>query len=106
MLCILARGTGFRTTLIRVNLAPGWDPDNADPRFVRWWDGAQWTPHVQPRQQQTDAHHVEVQMGGTGQERVAQQVQRAGARGAGFGGGTLFTEPVLVVNQKAKLIEM
>ncbi len=39
--------------------------------------------------------------------KVQDQVQRqAGAAGAGAGGGTLFTEPVLVVNQKAKLIEL
>ncbi|MCZ7535397.1 MAG: phospholipid scramblase family protein [Acidimicrobiia bacterium] len=39
--------------------------------------------------------------------KVQDQVQRqAGVSGAGTGGGTLFTEPVLVVNQKAKLIEL
>ncbi|WP_055525351.1 LURP-one-related/scramblase family protein [Streptomyces graminilatus] len=43
--------------------------------------------------------------------RVRRQVQRqvrerAGVTGGGTGGGTLFTEPVLVVNQKAKLIEV
>ena len=39
--------------------------------------------------------------------RIQQQVQRsAGVTGAGGGGGTIFTEPVLVVNQKAKLIEV
>jgi uncharacterized protein YxjI len=39
--------------------------------------------------------------------RVQRQVQQqAGVSGGGAGGGTLFTEPVLVVNQKAKLIEL
>ncbi|MCG8926806.1 phospholipid scramblase-related protein [Lentzea sp. CC55] len=90
-----------------MNTAPGWYPDNADPRYVRWWDGNQWTHHLQPRRQQTDAHHLEMQVGGTGQDRVAHQVQRAGiAQPVRGGGGSLFTEPVLVVNQKAKLIEM
>jgi hypothetical protein len=90
-----------------MNVAPGWYPDQADQRFVRWWDGTQWTPHVQPRQQQSDAHQMEMQVGGTGQDRVQQQVQRAGvSQPVAGGGGTLFTEPVLVVNQKAKLIEM
>ncbi|MBL1094690.1 MULTISPECIES: phospholipid scramblase-related protein [Streptomyces] len=38
---------------------------------------------------------------------VPHQVQQqAGVAPAGQGGGTLFTEPVLVVNQKAKLIEV
>ena len=39
-------------------------------------------------------------------ERVQGQVQRAGASGAFQGGGTLFTEPILVVNQKTKIIEL
>jgi uncharacterized protein YxjI len=39
-------------------------------------------------------------------ERVQDQVQRAGSSGAFPGGGTLFTEPILVVNQKTKLIEL
>lgn len=40
------------------------------------------------------------------EQRVQGQVQRAAASGAFQGGGTLFTEPVLVVNQKTKLIEL
>jgi hypothetical protein len=40
-------------------------------------------------------------------QRVQRQVQQqAGIAPGGSGGGTLFTEPVLVVNQKAKLIEL
>uniref|UniRef100_A0AAU1ZSZ1 Phospholipid scramblase-related protein n=1 Tax=Streptomyces sp. NBC_00093 TaxID=2975649 RepID=A0AAU1ZSZ1_9ACTN len=39
--------------------------------------------------------------------RVQRQVQQqAGVAAGGAGGGTLFSEPVLVVNQKAKLIEL
>ncbi|MFF1374802.1 phospholipid scramblase-related protein [Streptomyces sp. NPDC058308] len=39
--------------------------------------------------------------------KVQRQVQKqAGVAPAAQGGGTLFTEPVLVVNQKAKLIEL
>lgn len=30
--------------------APGWYPDQVDQRFVRYWDGSQWTSQVQPRQ--------------------------------------------------------
>ncbi|MCZ7528198.1 MAG: phospholipid scramblase family protein [Acidimicrobiia bacterium] len=37
---------------------------------------------------------------------VRDQVRRAGAPDAGPGGGSLLTEPVLVVNQKVKLIEL
>jgi len=97
---------------------PGWYPDQADPRSVRWWDGGQWTPHVQPRQgppapQQPAAPNaasspIERALGGTGDPRSVQhQVRdRAGAQHAGTGGGTLFTEPVLVINQRAKLVEV
>lgn len=40
------------------------------------------------------------------EQRVQGQIARTGAEGAFAGGGTLFTEPVLVVNQKTKLIEL
>ena len=40
------------------------------------------------------------------ERRVQDQVERASAAGAFVGGGTLFTEPVLVVNQKTKIIEL
>jgi hypothetical protein len=40
-------------------------------------------------------------------ERVRRQVrEQAGVAAAGPGGGTLFSEPVLVVNQKTKIIEV
>src|SRR5205085_9989334 len=46
-------------------------------------------------------------------EKIQADVAKAGAKGGGSGagpragaGGSLFTEPVLVVNQKAKLIEL
>jgi uncharacterized protein YxjI len=45
--------------------------------------------------------------GGHDPSRVQRQVQQqAGVAPTGPGGGTLFSEPVLVVNQKAKLIEL
>lgn len=28
--------------------AAGWYADAADPRLIRWWDGAAWTEHTQP----------------------------------------------------------
>ncbi|WP_316293035.1 DUF2510 domain-containing protein, partial [Clavibacter michiganensis] len=31
-----------------MSAAAGWY-DDQDPRYVRWWDGARWTEHVQPR---------------------------------------------------------
>lgn len=95
---------------------PAWYPDQTDSRYVRWWDGSQWTQHVQPAQPQQapppqphgDSHEAELAVGGTGTpDQIQQQVQRkTGGGPVAGGGGTLFTEPVLVVNQKAKLIEM
>jgi uncharacterized protein YxjI len=40
------------------------------------------------------------------QDRIQKQVARSGAGGSFQGGGTLFTEPILVVNQKTKIIEL
>ncbi|KUL55446.1 Scramblase [Streptomyces sp. NRRL F-4489] len=56
----------------------------------------------QPGAYSPEAHHQAQQQAGI-QRQVQQQ---AGVAPAGPGGGTLFTEPVLVVNQKAKLIEV
>lgn len=85
---------------------------------MRWWDGRQWTQHVQPTQQAQptqqqhgtpDASAIELGFGGTGNTgSVQHQIQHqaeVGGQVAG-GGGTLFSEPILVVNQKAKLVEM
>jgi uncharacterized protein YxjI len=48
-----------------------------------------------------------VPVGDQSAEKVRRQVgEQAGIGGAPTGGGTIFDEPVLVVNQKAKLIEV
>lgn len=60
----------------------------------------------QPMQQPYGQQPMAGQPGGN-PAAVRQQVQqKAGVAPGGPGGGTLFTEPVLVVNQKAKLIEV
>ena len=41
--------------------------------------------------------------GGPSNKKVARQARKAGADDGQTGGGTLFTEQVLVVNQKAKV---
>ncbi|PKW11211.1 Protein of unknown function [Streptomyces sp. 1222.5] len=96
------------------NTPAGWYPDpHGAAQTLRYWDGTQWTDHTNPAQQaagqvppQQPAAHIPPQPQGP-DAKVQRQVQKqAGVQGGGPGGGTLFTEPVLVVNQKAKLIEL
>ncbi|MFD7136106.1 phospholipid scramblase-related protein [Streptomyces sp. NPDC059894] len=93
------------------NTPAGWYPDpHGAVRTLRYWDGTQWTEHTHADQQapapgQPPAQ-VPAQPAGP-DPRVQRQVQQqAGVAASGAGGGTLFSEPVLVVNQKAKLIEL
>lgn len=104
----------------------GWYPDPYGRAGQRWFDGASWTPHVirggvQAVETEDDwavptgvsnAQDVQAQVARAAGDRDAggpfatqpaphQQVAPAVARR-----GTIFTEPVLVVNQKAKLIEI
>ncbi|MGP4049818.1 phospholipid scramblase-related protein [Streptomyces sp. 2A115] len=108
------------------NTPAGWYPDpQGAAQTLRYWDGAQWTQHTNQDQQQAQAaqqaqpvqHAQPVQQVQHAQQvpqhapgfdpRVQQQVQQqAGVTPNAAGGGTMFTEPVLVVNQKAKLIEL
>ena len=89
---------------------PNWYPDPFGRHEMRYFDGANWTEHVSSHGRvSTDppvgASHVPTVNRPT--ERVQGDVTRAGLKaGAVTGGGTLFTEPILVVNQKAKLIEI
>ncbi|MET8770050.1 phospholipid scramblase-related protein [Streptomyces sp. NPDC004658] len=93
------------------NTPAGWYPDpHGAAQTLRYWDGAQWTEHTNPAQQaagQVPPQQAAFPQQQTGDAKVQRQVQQqAGVAAGGPGGGTLFTEPVLVVNQKAKLIEL
>jgi uncharacterized protein YxjI len=96
------------------NTPAGWYPDpHGAAQTLRYWDGTQWTQHTNPDQQGAQQVAAPPQAPSVPQQpagpdpRVQQQVQQqAGVAPGGAGGGSLFTEPVLVVNQKAKLIEL
>jgi uncharacterized protein YxjI len=90
----------------------GWFADPFGRHEVRYFDGQRWTEHVSSHGRAS----VDAPVGGShvptvqrDPAKVQRDVQQAGQAGvASFHGGTgsVFTEPVLVVNQKAKLIEI
>lgn len=88
-----------------------WYADPLGRHELRYYDGQKWTEHVSSHGRQsvdppTQQSHVPTVNRAT--ERVVGDVQRAGTAGvvSFAGGGHVFTEPILVVNQKAKLIEV
>jgi uncharacterized protein YxjI len=86
-----------------------WHPDPYGRHELRYWDGTQWTEHVSSHGQQSldppsGTGHVPTVSRAT--EKVVRDVAIAGAATGATGGGTIFDEPVLVVNQKAKIIEI
>jgi uncharacterized protein YxjI len=86
----------------------GWYPDPTGQFEQRYWDGLAWTEHVARQGQQAvspldAARPVHT----TAPDKVVRQVQQQAGVGPMQGGtGHLLDEPVLVVNQKAKLIEL
>jgi uncharacterized protein YxjI len=90
--------------------APDWYPDPYGRHEHRYFDGTQWTEHVASQgRQSTDPPGGDIRVPTVQRktEKVQADVSKAGVTaGTQAGGGTLFTEPVLVVNQKAKLIEV
>jgi uncharacterized protein YxjI len=68
---------------------PGWYPDPAGGGS-RWWNGQGWTEHVQPA--------AAPPPGAGAPSPVAQQVSADGT--------SLYEQPVLLVSQKTKLIEL
>jgi uncharacterized protein YxjI len=92
-----------------MSMPPDWYPDPSGRHEHRYWDGSQWTDHVASHGRQgSDPEKTSLPPPTVARptEKIVRDVAKAGATGAAPGGGTIFTEPVLVVNQKAKLIEV
>lgn len=98
------------------DVAPlGWYPDPFGRNELRYWDGGQWTQHVGSGGRQgidppIPTSPVIVPTVAV-PSRASKKIQRqAGALGvadrAQVGDEPLFSEPVLVVNQKGKLFEV
>lgn len=100
-----------------------WYADPVGKFEVRYWNGSEWTEHVATggRQQVSPLPESgvldQIDRGLTvgdiaDPEKIDRQLRDSGLHGAGIsgavagGGGTVFDEPILVVNQKAKLIEL
>jgi len=99
------------------NVSAGWYPDpHGDPQLLRYWDGSQWTEHTHPAGGGAPAQapaqpQAPAQAPVPHQQAAPQQpapVPQQGVQLPQGGGpvGSLFTQQVLVVNQKAKLIEL
>jgi uncharacterized protein YxjI len=85
-----------------------WYADPFGRHEARYYDGARWTEHVSNGGvMRTDPPMPGGPLPASGRDpgKIQRDVAKAGAGGWG-GGGTIFTEPVLVVNQKAKLYEL
>lgn len=97
-----------------------WYPDPTQRHELRYYDGAAWTDHVSdqgatstdPLESRIDRFEHALSVGNEADPALVERMVRGtGRRGAGItetvqGGGTLFDEPILVVNQKAKVIEV
>ncbi|MFZ8998237.1 MAG: phospholipid scramblase-related protein [Ilumatobacteraceae bacterium] len=96
-----------------------WYPDPTGRHELRYWDGSAWSDHVSDRgvtgtdpvASVLDRIDGALTVGDEGRT-VAEQISGSGRRGIGLsgpvagGGGGILTEPVLVVNQKAKIFEL
>lgn len=108
--------------------APSWYADPRGRHELRYYDGTSWTDHVSnngitgtdpvgiaapPVPSKLNNFEAGLTFGNEGDPaKISQQLSGDGRRGVGLtapiagGGGSILNEPVLVVNQKVKLIEL
>jgi uncharacterized protein YxjI len=90
----------------------GWYADPLGRHETRYFDGRQWTEHVSSHGRASidppvgTSHVPTVQRDAAKVQRDVQRAGQAGMAAWAPGSGSIFTEPVLVVNQKAKFIEV
>lgn len=99
---------------------PNWYPDPTSRHELRYWDGDRWTDHISDagitgtdpvERSRLDGLDAGLTVGDESRA-VQEQLTAGGHRGIGLdgpvggGGGGILTEPILVVNQKAKVIEL
>lgn len=101
---------------------PGWYPDQADPRYARWWDGYRWTPYTQPvpqppPAQPPPAQHPPQQYPGPQPHQAGPPPQQPGPQQPGtqqpgtpqpsapakLGAGPVYTAPALHIVQDKRL---
>jgi uncharacterized protein YxjI len=88
--------------------AANWYPDPSGRHELRYYDGTAWTDHVADNGNQSidpPGGPSIVPTVNRDAQQIATDLSRAGVAAAS-GGGTIFTEPVLVVSQKKKIIEI
>jgi uncharacterized protein YxjI len=87
------------SAVTRPSPPPGWYPDPAGGGGSRWWNGQGWTEHVQPAPAPPPPPPAAPPPPGAWTPSpVAQQVTGHGP--------SLYEQPVLLVSQKTKLIEL
>lgn len=102
----------------------GWYDDPFRRHQLRYWDGGRWTEHVSdhgvarvdapvpgPEPGSAPASSLDgiegsLTLAAPTAAQISGQVARTGQGASWVGDGTLFNEPILVVNQKAKLLEL